>query len=144
MATRSHIFSACSVFFAFVPVPSPKARCLTVRYPDSVGTALPAQAAPEITHSMCGGLPSSPTLERNSGPSVGVLRPHTRQHVPRERGFVGHSKEMGIEPEQGLLSWNSSACSELPYAKVSLQNPPVSTSRDISEGRGKQGLCLCA
>lgn len=133
IATRSRIFSAFSAFFTFVPVPSSKARYLTVPLPDSMGTALPVQAVPQPTHGACRGLPPSPTLEGNSELSVGM---------PRERGCVGFSGEVGIQPEWGILSLSSSAYSELPYTKVSLQNPPFSTSTYIS-AVAEQGLWLC-
>lgn len=103
MITQSHIFSTSSAFFAFVPVPSPKVRCLTMRLPDGLGTVLPAQAVSETTHGTYEGLPSSPTLERNSRLSAGVLRPRTGQHMPRERGCAGCSREAGVQPERGPL-----------------------------------------
>lgn len=149
MATGSRIFSAFSAFFTFVPVPSSKARYLTMLLPDSMGRALPVRAEPCLcrqSHNqptvhvgVCRLLP--PWKETLSSAS-GCSDPVTGQHVPRERGCVGFSGEVGIQPEWGILSLSSSAHSELPYTKVSLQNPPFSTSTYIS-AVGQQGLWLC-
>lgn len=45
----------------------------------------------------------SPTLERNSELSVGVLRLRAGQDMPRERGCVGFTGEDGIWSRNALL-----------------------------------------
>lgn len=122
---ESH-FQQFSAFFVSVPVPSSKARCLPAQLPDGVGTALPVQAVLEPIHGTWRGSAflSHPEL------SVGVLRLHVGQDIPRKRGcvgFTGGHTEQG-HPPQAVQDIQSYCIRRVPSLEL------CSTPTDIFKG----------
>lgn len=123
-------FSAVFCIFCLSPCPLFQSKMCPCTASWQCGHSPACASCPRTSPRHMGGdLPFSPNQGRNSELSVGVLRLHTGQDMPRERGCVGFTGEVSIQSRNTLLKQFSTL-----YRKVSFHNPLCSTSTDTFRG----------